>query len=761
MKAELRNSTQNKYLVNSLFTSNTQTNLKSGEISVQKEFIGGLKPESLEVKMFELQDSLQSNKRNYLKQFDANRTTFIAVEVKFRNPFYGIKDVFLTGTSFWFQDNENVGSNDFTLEVKKDWQIVEFFQSWGTPVTGFWKLGEGRIEILFWKNSVVNHNFLIGECEVIDLKNTSDSYENLPDKKITVQNSILEKIEKKTSEQPLPLLLSKELDDFIGLKSLKQTLTDFVTYLNFIKERKNKGIDTNENLIPHCIFLGSPGTGKTSIARVLGKFFKSIGLLENGHVIEVDRSALVGEYIGSTAQKTEQVINQALGGILFIDEAYSLKPSNTSKDFGQEAIDIILKRMEDYNGKFVVIAAGYPSLMNQFINSNPGLKSRFTHTFNFEDYSSEELAEIFKKFAAKEKYNLTDDAYSKLILLLDNVVSRADENFGNARLVRNIFNETKIQLSKRYQLLPYDERNYSSLSTIISEDIFKAFQSLNNKKTSDNFNDKVEKYLSEINSLVGLEEVKSGILKLLSSIKIDALKKYQGIDSYSKNLNSVFIAERGLGTSTIANYLGKIFKELNLLSNSQVVEIDNSFFDQLNNIDTYLLIDKLFQENDGKIILVNDAVNTLKTKNDFSDSLLQYFLKKLYLNQKRVVVILCGSEVEINELFQNVPVIESQFPNIFRFQEHSNRQLLEIGWKISKKKNYILDEGAWQILYEIICKMRSDRSKVFFNAKTINDILNQAILLQEKRILDLNEFNESELMTLTLQDFEALSNRID
>lgn len=759
MKSESINQTDNKSHAKSIFISNNQN--KNLDDSDQRLLLNRLKTGYIKIKMFELSDSLQSDRRNYLKQFDANRTTYIAAEIKLHNPFYGIKDICLTGKSLWFQDNENVGSNDFYLEIKKDWQIVEFFQSWGTPVTGFWKVGEGRIEILIANKFILKHSFLIDNCEVIDFNETSEAINNSLDQKLTVQRSILEKLDKKTSEHSTPLLLSNELDEFIGLKSLKQKLMDFVTYINFTHERKSKGIDSNENLIPHCIFLGGPGTGKTSIARLLGKFYKSIGLLQNGHVIEVDRSALVGEYIGSTAQKTEQVINQALGGILFIDEAYSLKSDNSSKDFGQEAIDIILKRMEDYRGKFVVIAAGYPSLMNQFINSNPGLKSRFSHTFNFEDFSSEELAEIFKKFAAKEKYNLTDEAYSKLILLLDNAVSKTDESLGNARFVRNIFNEAKIQLSKRYQILPYDERNYASLSTIVTDDIFKAFQSFYNQKPAITFNNKVDKYLSEINNLVGLEEVKSSVLKLLSSIKIDALKKNQGIESSSKNLNSIFISDHGLGTSTTANYLAKIYKELNLLSDDQVIEIDNSLFDKLSKIDSYLLVDRLFQENDGKIVLVNDAIKTLDTKKDFSDSLLQYFLKKLYLNQKRIIVILCGSEQEINELIQSVPVIESQFPNVFRFQEQSNRQLLEIGWRICKKKNYVLDEGAWQILYEIICKMRNDNSKVFYNAKTINDILNRAIQMQEKRILSLNEFSEGELMTLTLQDFESLSKEID
>ena len=198
--------------------------------------------------------------------------------------------------------------------------------------------------------------------------------------------------------------------------------------------------------------MGNPGTGKTSVARLLGKFFKSIGILEHGHVIEVDRTELVGEYIGETAQKTEKVINQALGGILFIDEAYSLKKENSGQDFGQEAIDIILKRMEDYKNKFFVIAAGYPLPMQNFLESNPGLKSRFTHFFTFDDYTAEELTSIYKIFSAKEKYLVDKDAELFLVERLEIICSNADNTFGNARFVRNLFNETKVQLSKRYQL---------------------------------------------------------------------------------------------------------------------------------------------------------------------------------------------------------------------------------------------------------------------------------------------------------------------
>jgi SpoVK/Ycf46/Vps4 family AAA+-type ATPase len=184
---------------------------------------------------------------------------------------------------------------------------------------------------------------------------------------------------KPQASKSLEELLS-ELENYVGLQSVKQSMRDFVDYLNFINERKKLGLKTQENLPMHSVFLGNPGTGKTTIARLLGKIFKAMGILKNGHVIEVDRSGLVGQYIGETAQKANKVIDEAIGGLLFIDEAYSLKKEGNQQDFGQEAIDILLKRMEDSQnpsggqmGEFVVIAAGYPEKMNAFINSNPGL----------------------------------------------------------------------------------------------------------------------------------------------------------------------------------------------------------------------------------------------------------------------------------------------------------------------------------------------------------------------------------------------------
>lgn len=711
----------------------------------------------IQTRMFDLQDSFSSEKRIYLKQFEESRTNFTAIDVLLLNPYYKNRDLFLSGLTVWYFEDEEVGKNNFNIEIKKDWEIVEFVQSWGTPAPGFWKNGECRVEIFLENKLVCKHSFLIGNNPILEIQNDSlDSYKDL-NKQTTAQPKQAEQLTQSILQANSSDSILKELNNLVGLKNLKQSLSDFINYLNFIRERKKQEINTQEIFYVNCIFLGNPGTGKTTVARMLGKFFKSIGLLENGHVVEVDRSALVGEYIGETAQKTDKVINQALGGILFIDEAYSLTRDTSGRDFGKEAIDILLKRMEDHKGKFFVIAAGYPELMTTFIESNPGLKSRFTHTFVFDDYSAEDLTEIFKVFAHKDNYNFTDDVIEILNLKLQRFCADSDESFGNARFVRNLFNESKIQLSKRYHALQYDERNFLSISTITKEDILSAFNSYNKHNSINIFNeDKLDKFLTELNCLVGLDDVKITFNKLLASIKLDQLKKERSIASISKNLNSIFVSEQGTGTTTVARLFGKMFKELSLLEDGRLVEIDNSTFFGLSKIDSYLILDKIFQDSVGKILLINDSILTLQAKSDFSDSLLQYFLKKLYLYKDKVVAILSGSIEDIEYLLTNVPVIENQFPNVYNFGNYSTRQLLEITLNICQKKNYQLEEGAWQQMMDMLSELRKDKTKSFNNARTIKKILDKAISEQEKRIISIKHPKDADLMTIKYEDFKGL-----
>lgn len=713
--------------------------------------------EAKSIRMFNLEESLNSQKKTYLIQFDESIATYIAAEAIIKNPFFKSDNRLLSGLTIWYFEDEEIGRNDFNLMLKKEWEFVEFVQSWGTPIPGFWKCGEVRIEIFLANQQIIKHYFQIGTQEVINFLDENEQPDSYSNKQNTQQPKKLEQLQKTNSDNNSIKSLFEEFDNLVGLHNLKQSLRDFISYLEFVKERKAKGIETNENISANCIFLGNPGTGKTTVARILGRFFKAIGLLKNGHVVEVDRASLIGEYIGETAQKTEKVINQALGGILFIDEAYSLKRDKNSNDFGQEAIDIILKRMEDYKDKFFVIAAGYPELMEKFINSNPGLKSRFTHHFYFDDYNSSELAEIFKIFSEKEKYSFNEDAEKFLIEKLDSLIDNTDGSFGNARFVRNLFSETKIELSKRYHLLEDEEKDFNSLNTILISDIQSAWLNINNRNNSVvKSNEKIDRYVNEINNLVGLSSVKTTFNRIIASIKVDKLKSEKSISSVHKTYNSIFIAEPGSGTSTVARLFAKSLFASNKLSKGQLIEIDSSLFSGLSKLDAYLTMDELFKKLSGNVILVNDVTASLQCLKHFSDSLLQYFLKKLYLMNDEVTAILSGTREEIEIIIESFPVLESQFPNKFEFEPYTNRQLLEIALSICQKKNYQLDEGAWQQLLELIDEMRQGKNRNFYNARSIKELLNRAISIQEDRILSMPNIQSSDLMTITYDDLTTL-----
>lgn len=253
-------------------------------------------------------------------------------------------------------------------------------------------------------------------------------------------------------------LIIDELDNLTGLTNVKNLVDEIIAFIEIQQKRKENNL-ASEPIVLHMVFKGNPGTGKTTVARLIGKIFKHLGMLETGHLIEIERADIVGEYIGHTALKVKQQVKKAQGGILFIDEAYSLARGG-EKDFGKEAIDALVKAMEDYKDKFILILAGYESEMNYFLRSNPGLKSRFPIHVEFKDYTTKELLEIAKIMANKRQYKLSNNAIVKLkkILTEDN----NSYNSGNARLVRNI-----IERSIRKQALRLKKQAYITKDDLI------------------------------------------------------------------------------------------------------------------------------------------------------------------------------------------------------------------------------------------------------------------------------------------------------
>jgi stage V sporulation protein K len=279
--------------------------------------------------------------------------------------------------------------------------------------------------------------------------------------------------------RPLDELLA-ELDGLVGLETVKEQVRALIAFLQVQARRKQHGL-TEVATSQHLVLLGNPGTGKTTVARLLAEMYRSMGLLAKGHLVEVDRASLVGQYVGLTAIKTDRAVRRALDGVLFVDEAYALAPVEAAgrPDFGAEAVETLLKRMEDHRHRLVVIVAGYPRLMHGFLDSNPGLRSRFAREIWFPDYSTEELVAIATRFAADNEYRLAPGAEEALAAIFRGA-ERA-ENFGNARFARTLFEQALNRQALRLAAGapgPVGELGPEAVGTLTAEDLREAADAL-------------------------------------------------------------------------------------------------------------------------------------------------------------------------------------------------------------------------------------------------------------------------------------------
>ena len=319
---------------------------------------------------------------------------------------------------------------------------------------------------------------------------------------------------KRTLEQALA-----ELDSMIGLREVKAEIHKLVDYTKIVQARKAQGLKV-PSISYHCVFTGNPGTGKTTVARILGDIYRELGILKSGHLVETDRSGLVGSYVGQTAIKTNKLIDSALDGVLFIDEAYALAGGGKS-DYGQEAIATLLKRMEDDRDRLVVVVAGYSKEMRLFLEANSGMQSRFNRYINFPDYSAQELVDMFKMRARKNQFTLAPGLEENLLKYMKKVTLHPDPRFGNGRFVRNLF-ESAVE---RQAMRLASQKNLSreQLMSLTSADVIPPEAVIEQKEVS------VQQVLGELDQLIGMKSVKNEVRKMAEFCQIAREREKAGM----------------------------------------------------------------------------------------------------------------------------------------------------------------------------------------------------------------------------------------
>ena len=535
-----------------------------------------------------------------------------------------------------------------------------------------------------------------------------------------------------------------ELDSLVGLEGVKTELRKIVNLAKINEARRAKGMKVPP-MTYHMVFTGDPGTGKTTVARIVARAFRALGIAKTGQLVETDRSGLVGRYAGETAVKTNAKVDEALGGILFVDEAYQLASSD-SDDYGKEAIATLLKRMEDDRDKLIVIAAGYTEEMRGFLDANSGLRSRFSKTIEFADYTTKELALIFRSMAKKNEFKLSPDLDAGLDDAMAKLTAKRDRTFGNARFVRQLFEDATARQADR--LAEAGELGADALSTLALADL-----GLGERK-KDVRAPTVEEVLAELDALTGLKPVKDEVRRLIATARANKMRAEKGIDNgVTMSWNFVFTGNPGTGKTTVARILGKAFRALGVLDRANFVETDRSGLVAKYEGQTAAKTNKLIDSAMGGILFIDEAYQLNQGENDqYGAEAVATLLKRMEDSRGSMVVIIAGYKKEMKRFMEINSGLESRFNRTIEFPDYSAKELAEIYRSMAKKAKYRLSADTDHWLLPYISMLTEKRDKNFGNARWARNLFEKSVERQSLRVTELENPSADELVTIRLKD---------